>query len=190
MKGKRGVVVVLLVVAVLAVGLAPARAFAWQEPKGVTEQIYAMSGQVAEIDRVGRMITLTAGGVVQAPIYVGPDMPIFADLNRGDLVSIRYYDAYIVEVTPRARMVPFEDTTAEAQRQLDRPDARVLQQARLVVTIDALDAATGLVTYHGVDNRRVQRLVQDRRLIEGLKVGDVVTITFTRASAVSIEKQR
>jgi hypothetical protein len=87
-------------------------------------------------------------------------------------------------------MVPPEDTTAEARQKMDRPDARVLQQARLVVTVDALDASTGLVTYHGADNRRVQRLVQDRRLIEGLKVGDVVTITFTRASAVAIEKKR
>lgn len=190
MKGKRGAIVVLLVVAVLAVGLAPARASAPQEPRRVTQQIHAVSGQVSEIDRVGRMITLTAGGVIQAPIYVGEDMPIFAELSRGDVLTIRYYDAYIVEVTPRARMTPPEDTTAEAKRQMDRPDARVLVQSRLVVTIDALDASTGVVTYHGADNRRVQRLVQDRRLIEGLKVGDVVTITYTRASAVAIEKHR
>jgi hypothetical protein len=189
MEGRRGVVVGLLVVLAL-MGWEPARAAAQQEPRSLTQQIYELSGEVSDIDRTGRTITLRAGGVVQAPIYVGPDMPIFADLNRGDFVSIRYYDAYIVEVTPRARMVPPEDTTAEARRQMDRPDARVLQQARLVVTVDALDAATGVVTYHGADNRRVQRLVQDRRLIEGLKVGDVVTITFTRASAVSIEKKR
>jgi hypothetical protein len=46
-----------------------------------------------------------------------------------------------------------------------------------------------MVTYHGVDNRRVQRLVQQRQLLEGVKAGDVVTIRQTRAQAVSIEKR-
>ena len=55
-------------------------------------------------------------------------MPIFDQLNRGDVVTIRYYDALIVEVTPGARMAPLKDTTAEAQEKLNRPDAAVLQQ--------------------------------------------------------------
>jgi hypothetical protein len=116
-------------------------------------------------------------------------MPIFDQLARGDLVTIRFYDAVIVEVTPGARLAPPRDTTAEAQQKLARPDAAVLQQITLVVTIDSIDAATGMVVYHGVDNRRVQRLVQQRQLLEGVKAGDVVTIRQTRAQAVGIEKR-
>ena len=41
----------------------------------------------------------------------------------------------------------------------------------------------------GVDNRRVFRIAQRPQLLEGIKVGDVVTITFTRARAVSVEKK-
>jgi hypothetical protein len=48
--------------------------------------------------------------------------------------------------------------------------------------------ATASVTYHGFDNRRVFRVVQDRKLLDGLKVGDVVTITYTRAQAMSIAR--
>ena len=65
----------------------------------------------------------------------------------------------------------------------------VLQQVTLVVTIDAIDASTGMVTYHDVSNRRVQRMVQQRQLMEGIKAGDVVTLRQTRAQAVSIEKR-
>ena len=57
------------------------------------------------------------------------------------------------------------------------------------MTIDAIDVATASVTYHGFDNRRVLRVVQDRRLLNGVKVGDVVTILYTRAQAVTITKQ-
>jgi hypothetical protein len=66
--------------------------------------------------------------------------------------------------------------------------ARVMQQTKMVVTIDAIDVSTASVTYHGFDNRRVFRVVQDRKLLDGLKVGDVVTITYTRAQAVSIAR--
>ena len=58
----------------------------------------------------------------------------------------------------------------------------------MTVTLDAVDTVTRMVIYHGFDNRRVQRQVQHPELIEGLKVGDVVTITYTRARAASIEK--
>ena len=35
-----------------------------------------------------------------------------------------------------------------------------MNQTKLTVTIDAIDAATHQVTYHGFDNRRVLRQVQ------------------------------
>lgn len=160
-----------------------------QEPRGFAQQVQVLSGAVEEVDRAGRTVTIRTGNTVQHPIYVGPDMPIFEQLNRGDVVTIRFYDAMVAEVTPGARMEPLKDTTAAAQEKLTRPDAAVLQQVTLVVTIDAIDHATGMVTYHDVSNRRVQRLVQYPNLLEGIKAGDVVTIRQTRAQAASIERR-
>ena len=161
-----------------------------QQPAGVTQQVFEVTGQVDRIDRSGRTVSITSAGVVSAPIYAGPDLAVFDQLSSGDIVTVRYYDSIIVEVTPRERMKPLEDTTREAQEAVTRPDASILQQTRLVVTIDAVDAAKATVTYHGVDNRRVFRVVRDRRLLEGVKPGDVVTITATRAQAVTISRQQ
>ena len=111
-------------------------------------------------------------------------------MRRGDRVTIRFYDSYIVDVTPAARMAPLADTTAEAKKTLDRADADVIQQTTMTVTVDAIDAANRVVSYHGYDNRPVMRQVQHPQLIEGLKAGDVVTITYTRARAATIEKGR
>ena len=158
-------------------------------PRGVAQQVMEVAGEVEEVDRNGRTVTIRTGNTIQAPIYAGPDMPIFEQLARGDRVTIRYYDAVIVELTPGARMEPLKDTTAEAQQKVVRPDAAVLQQVTLVVTIDSIDQSTGMVTYHDVSNRRIQRLVQYRNLLEGLKPGDVVTVRQTRAQAASIEKR-
>jgi hypothetical protein len=161
------------------------------QPRGVIQEISAASGEVDDIDRVGRTITIKSTGTVRYPIYVGPDLPIFDQLNRGDVVTIRFYDSVIVDLTPGARMGPIEVTTPEAQKALDpRGDAQVMNQTKLTVTIDSIDTATHQVTYHGFDNRRVLRQVQQLQLIEGLKVGDVVTITYTRARAATIEKRQ
>jgi hypothetical protein len=161
-----------------------------QEPRSVTQQVFAVAGEVDDVDRVGRMITIKSAGVVQAPIYAGPDLPIFDQLSRGDFVTIRFYDSYIVALTPGARMGSPSNTTAEAQQALDRTDAGVIQQMQLTVTVDAIDPVGRVVTYHGFDNRRVQRQVLHPKLIEGLKAGDVVTITYTRARAAAIEKKQ
>ena len=162
-----------------------------QQPAGVAQQVFEVVGQVERIDRAGRLVTISAApGAAQGPIYFGPDLPILDQLERGDLVVVRYYDAYIVQVTPGAKMGPVENTTGAAKDAVKRPDAEVLQQVRLVVTIDAIDPATQSVTYHGVDNRRVFRVVQHAQLLEGVKVGDVVTITYTRARAVAVEKKK
>ena len=85
-------------------------------------------------------------------------------------------------------MGPPEMVTGAELEALKTDDARVMQRTRITVTIDAIEMATGSVTYHGSDNRRVFRIVQDHKLLEGLSVGDVVTITYTRAQAVSVDR--
>lgn len=161
----------------------------WAQPRGVAQEVMAVSGVVEEVDRAGRLVTIRTGNTIQAPIYAGPDMPIFDQLNRGDMVAIRFYDAVVVEITPGARMQPPVDTTEQARQKVDRPDVLVLQQTTMVVTVDAVDHNTGMVTYHDVSNRRVQRLVQRRDLLQDVKAGDVVTIRQSRAQAVAIEKR-
>jgi hypothetical protein len=161
-----------------------------QQTNRVAQQVMELRGEVDRIDRAGRTITIRSAGVLQQAIYAGPDLPVFDQLQTGDTVIVRFYDAYVAEVTPGARMGPPQDTTEDAQKALDRADAKVLQQMKLVVTIDAIDTKMNTVTYHGVDNRRVLRQVQRPELMKGIQVGDVVTLTFTRAQAASIEKAR
>ena len=161
-----------------------------QQPTGVSQEVMVMTGEVNRIDRAGRTVTVMSAGTVYAPIYAGPDLPIFDQLQSGDTVTVRFYDSYVAEITPGAKMTPVTDTTKAAQLAFDDHDSRVLQQTRLVVTIDRIEPAMSLVTYHGADNRSVLRQVMRPQLMDGVKVGDVVTLTFTRAQAVSIEKAK
>lgn len=167
----------------LALAQAPSPA-----PAGVTRQIFELSGRVDRVNRSARTITITRMGTASEPIYVGPDLPVFDGLKKGDLVMVRYYDSYEVEKTPGKKMGPPETADGVALDSLKTDDARVSQRIRMTVTIDAVEPETGTVTYHGADRRRVYRVVRDRALLQGLTAGDVVTITYTRAQAVSIDR--
>jgi hypothetical protein len=160
-----------------------------QQPAGVTHQISEVSGVVDRTDRAGRMVNITTDDGAQMAIYVGPELAGFDQLSRGDHINVRLYDSYIVEVTPRARMAPLADTTAEAQKKLNTAETTVVQQLQLVVTVDEINRRDNTVIYHTVDNRRVMRAVQDPKLLEHVKVGDVVTITYMRERAASIQKR-
>jgi len=64
-----------------------------------------------------------------------------------------------------------------------------MQHLKTVVKIDSVDMATQIITYKTGDNRIVTRQVVDRHLLEGLKRGDTVEITYTRERAMAIVKE-
>jgi hypothetical protein len=45
-----------------------------------------------------------------------------------------------------------------------------------------------MISYKGADNRSVTRMVTDGRLIEGLKAGDTIEITYTRERAIELTR--
>ena len=54
----------------------------------------------------------------------------------------------------------------------------------------SVDLASQVITYKTADNRNVMRQVADRHLLEGLKPGDTIEITYTRERAIEITKNR
>ena len=57
------------------------------------------------------------------------------------------------------------------------------------MTIESIDPFTQTIVYKGADNRRVQRQVLNPQLLEGLNAGDVIEVTYTRARAISLQRQ-
>ena len=120
-------------------------------------------------------------------IYVDPKFKAFDDLKVGDVVTVRYTESVIVAVRPNAKLTPLQDTTEEARR---AGGDTVVQQQKVVVTIENIDSQRLFVTYRTHDNQRGMRAVIDKALLEGLRVGDRVEVTLTTARAVSIERGR
>jgi Cu/Ag efflux protein CusF len=56
-----------------------------------------------------------------------------------------------------------------------------------VVTIKAIDMAIPSVTLTTADGNTMSFKVEDKKNLTGVKVGDKVQITYTRALAISVE---
>lgn len=157
-----------------------------QAPNTVTRE-WTMTGTVDRIERFTRVVEVRGQDNVVQSVYVDPTVTSFDDLKIGDVVTIRSIESVIVQVRPEAKPTGIVDSTEAARK---AGDENVLQQLKAVVTVETVDPQGLSVTYRTHDNRRVIRTVLDKRLLEGLRPGDRIEITLTRARAVNIERGR
>src|SRR5262249_24366460 len=120
----------------------------------------------------------------------GPELDVLRELHKGDDVLVRISESVIVALKPGAKPTSVVDTTNAAKKAPEAGRSDVLQQLKAGVTIEHVDLPMHIVVYKGADNRSVQRQVSDPHLLEGLKPGDVIEITYTRERAIDLQRQR
>ena len=157
-----------------------------QAPNAVTRES-TTTGTVDRIERSSRVVTFRSEGNVFQTVYVDPKVKAFDDLKVGDVVTVRSTESLIVQVRPGAKLAVARDTTEEARK---AGDEHVVEQVKTIVTIDSIDSQGLFVTYRTQDDRKIMHAVIDKALLDGIRPGDRVEITLTRARAVSIERSR
>ena len=159
-----------------------------QEPGKSERVVMVGTARVERVDTFGRSITVRTDQGVSHTVYVGPELRVFDQLRAGDTVTLRVVESVIVALKPGAKPTALNDTTAAA-RKASGGRSDVQQQLKAVVTIESVDVPAQVVVYVAGDNRRVMRTVVDPHLLEGLKKGDVVELTYTRERAIELQKQ-
>lgn len=176
-----------VLVAWLLVASASASAQDPASPKQEVRDVAVVSGRVERIDPFTRSVILKTSDGQSHSVLVGRELKTFDELKPGDAVTVRVTESVVVALRPNAKTTVVEDRTAAAARGA-RGGSDVIQQLKAIVTVERVDAATQTISYKGADNRSVTRMVTDRRLIEGLKVGDTIEITYTRERAIELTK--
>jgi hypothetical protein len=111
------------------------------------------------------------------------------ELRSGDRVRVRVLESVVVAAArPGGKPTVVTDTTAAARKERGS-ESDVKQQLKATVTIESVDAQRQMVVYKAADNRSVTRLAVDPHLLDGLKKGDLVELTYTRERAIELEKQ-
>jgi Cu/Ag efflux protein CusF len=166
--------------------LSPGPSAPVQSPNTVTRES-TTTAKVDRIERSSRVVTLRSDDNVFQTLYVDPQVKGFDTLKVGDVVTVRYTESVIVQVRPNAKPTAAQDTTEEARK---AGNEQVVEQQKVTVTIERIDSQRLFVTYRTHDNRQIVHAVRDKKLLDGVREGDRVEITVTRARAVSIEPRR
>src|SRR3954463_11823640 len=151
-----------------------------QDPKATILDVGVVTGKVEKLDPFTRSVTLRTREGLQHTVYAGKELKTFDELKSGDTITVRITEPVVAAVRPNARLTAIEDSTAAAKRAPEAAGADVVQQLKEVVKVDSVNLATQIITYKTADNRNTMRQVADPRLLEGLKAGDTVEITYTR----------
>jgi len=159
-------------------------------PRVDVRDVAVVTGRIDRIDPFTRSVNLrTAEGLLHS-VFVGPELKIFDELRAGDAVTVRITESVVVALRPNAKTTVVEDRTAAANKGARGAQADVIQQLKTTVIVESVDVAKKMISYKGADNRSVTRVVSDRRLIDGLKRGDTVEVTYTRERAIELAKNR
>lgn len=144
------------------------------------------SATITAIDHAKRIVTLKdASGVIE-DFECGPEVKRFAELKVGDVVTFAYHAAVVVAVT-KPGMAESKASVNAVRGQGPKPSGAVTHQRQESVTIEAIDPSVPAIRVKMADGHSMSAKVEDRKNLEGVKVGDKITVTFTEALMVTVE---
>jgi Cu/Ag efflux protein CusF len=142
---------------------------------------------IQAIDKTARTVTLR-NEKGQEDIYaIGSNVARFDELKVGDRVRTTYYDSLVLQLLKpgqKADAPSFEAALNRAKSAL--PAATVATQEKKTVTVNSVDMNVPSITVTD-GGRLVTRKVDEKKNLEGVKPGDKIEITYTRAIVTAVE---
>ncbi|MBL8660482.1 MAG: hypothetical protein JNM75_12090 [Rhodospirillales bacterium] len=160
-------------------------------PTVVENNLVRMTATVDAIDPAKRVVTLRGPQGRTVPVEVGPDIDL-SKLKKGDLVDIAYYESVAVNVVAPGEAVPGVTSASDVARSQpgQTPGRAAMDQVTVTARVTAIDQAAHTVTFQGPQGARRTVQVKNPELqqkMKGLKVGDLVQLTYTEAVAAQLQ---
>jgi hypothetical protein len=168
---------------------ATAKAFGSGKQVVVRENAKTLTATVVAIDQAKRMVSLKGpkGNVVE--LKVGEEVRNLPQVSVGDLVQVRFYESVAAQLAKPG--TPLGATLQEAAGRAkpgEMPAGAAARQLTVVALIEKIDKKNQTVTLKGPEGGTTDVKVKRPQMLEQVKVGDEVVITYTEALAISVEK--
>jgi Cu/Ag efflux protein CusF len=184
--GERMRLTVLAFVVLVLTCNATASAHAGQKAVGAAAAA-TVTATIKAIDSTNRLVTLAFEDGTVDTVMAGPEVRRFSELKAGDKVTFRYQESAVVQLRKPGDVTPASSATQGITRSAGaKPGGTMAQQVTARVTVEAIDATVPSITVKTDDGRRVTYQVEDKKNLEGVKAGDRLDITLTRALMVSV----
>lgn len=147
-----------------------------------------LQGKVTSIDKANRVVVVTGATGNEVVFNLGEEVRNFDQIAMGDLVTLTYAQALILELRKvdnngiRERTESQNVVRAEAG---EKPAGAIERTVRVVANVVAVNPKAGLVTLRGQE-RTVELAVSDPAQLKNIKVGDQVEAVYTEAVAIEV----
>jgi hypothetical protein len=164
-------------------GLAVAQA---QQPVSKAN-VLKVNATIQAIDATTRSITLRDDKGNEDTFSVGDTVQRFDELKVGQKVNVTYYESIVFQVLKPGETgggTSVEAALTRAKSAL--PAGTIATQDKATVTVKAVDPAVPSISVATADGRMVTRKIENKKYLEGVKPGDRIDITFTRALVTEV----
>ncbi len=176
--------------AVLTVAMCVSLAAAESGQPAITKgKTMSSTATILAIDSTARMITLRDSSGLEDVYTVGPEVQRFNELKVGDSVKTTYYESTVLQIR-KAGSTPGPTGTSGGVTPGTGalPSGTMGVQEKMTVTVKSIDPSMPSITVTTPDGRTVTRKVEDKKNLEGVAVGDMIDVTYTRAVLLSIDR--
>jgi hypothetical protein len=173
-----------IVIAFVVLGLAGT---AVAQTKTLTGETQTISATVEAINTSTRTLTMKGPKGNFVDVVVPETVKRFAEIKVGDTLTARYYENLVIR-----KKLPGEkdvDTAAEAVTPGagQKPAGTAAKQRTITATITALDPKVPSLTLSGPNKWTYSARIQDKKVLEQVKLGDKVDLTWTEALLLEFE---
>ncbi len=185
---RQSVIVTILVAVATVLAMATGAQSQTPAPQTTMSATATLTAKIVAIDQSNRIITLQDDqGNVQS-IKVGPDVKRFDELKVGETVVFTYLESVATSIVKPGTAMPTASSSPTVTRFTgEKPGGQITQTVTTTVTVKSIDMATPAITVVTQQGKAVSLLVSDKNNLVGLKVGDIVQLTYTQSLTIQVK---
>jgi hypothetical protein len=146
---------------------------------------------ITKLDAAKRFLVLRDDDGSDVGVFAPPEFSRFEELMVGDRVTLTYYESIVHQLkSRRAPKVRVSEAMAATESAGTFPGATFSHQSTERVTVKAVDTAVPSITVVTRDGRVASKKVEDGSLLEGVKPGDHIDITYTEALLATVTRAK
>jgi hypothetical protein len=159
----------------------------WTQVRELPSQTVTVAGTVEAIDQAKRVLNIKTTTGEFVALTVPESAKRFNELKVGDKVTAMYNNHVTVRLKPQGEPPVDSASVAKAGGEGPRPGGLVAMERVMTVTVAAIDTSTSSVTFVGPNDWKYSRRVVDPMVLDTLKVGDRIDVTWNTDVTVSVE---
>ena len=159
----------------------------WAQVRTLPTQTVNLSGTVETIDKEKRVVNIKTPDGKFVTVDVPPAAKRFDELKVGDKVSITYNNTVSARLKPPGEPAVNTQTGTSTAGQGERPGGTAAMERTMTVTVSAIDKGASSITFVGPNGWKYSRRVIDPTVLDKVKEGDQVDITWDTDVEVAVQ---